>query len=81
VATELKDFREARMLGARAVELDKSEPVHQLRLAGTLFHLGEKEKAKESIKEVLAANPAINGPRANQFPGLRQIIALAKEDP
>jgi len=81
VATELRDLREARMLSARAVELDKSEPVHQLRLAGTLFHLGEKEKAKESIKEVLAANPAINGPRANQFPGIRQIIALAKEDP
>ena len=81
VATELKDYREARMLGARAVELDKNEPVHQIRLAGALYHLGEKEKAKASIKEILTAFPAMSGPRANQFPGIRQIIALANEAP
>ena len=81
VATELKDFREAKMLGARAVELDKNEPVHQLRLAATLYHLGEKDKAKASITEVLTVFPGISGPRANQFPGIRQIIALANDAP
>jgi tetratricopeptide (TPR) repeat protein len=80
VATELKDFREARMLGARAVELDGAEPVHQIRLAGALFHLGDKAKAKAAIKDALTASPAISGPRANQFPGVRQIIAMVNEE-
>jgi tetratricopeptide (TPR) repeat protein len=80
VATELKDFREARMLGARAVELDGAEAVHQIRLAGALFHLGDKAKAKAAIKDALTASPAISGPRANQFPGVRQIIAMVNDD-
>lgn len=80
VATELKDFREARMLGARAVELDGAEAVHQIRLAGALFHLGDKAKAKAAIKDALTASPAISGPRANQFPGVRQIIAMVNEE-
>ena len=80
VATELKDFREARMLGARAVELERNEPVHQIRLAGALFYLGDKAKAKATIKDVLTAYPAITGPRANQFPGVKQIIAMVNDD-
>lgn len=80
VATELKDFREAKMLGARAVDLDKNEPVHQIRLAGALFHLGDKAKAKAAIKEVLTAFPTITGPRANQFPGVRQTLAMVNDD-
>ena len=80
VATELKDFREARMLGARAVELERNEPVHQIRLAGALFYLGDKTKAKATIKDVLTAYPAITGPRANQFPGVKQIIAMVNDD-
>ena len=80
VATELKDFREAKMLGARAVDLDRNEPVHQIRLAGALFHLGDKAKAKAAIKDVLTAFPAIAGPRANQFPGVRQTLAMVNDD-
>ena len=80
VATELKDFREAKMLGARAVELDGSEPVHKIRFAGALFHLGDRVKAKAFIQEALTASPTISGPRANQFPGVRQIIAMINED-
>ena len=80
VATELKDYREAKMLGARAVELEKNEPVHQIRLAGALYYLGDKAKAKATMKDVLAAYPAINGPRANQFPGVKQLIALINDD-
>jgi len=80
VATELKDFREAKMLGARAVELERNEPVHQIRLAGALFYLGDKAKAKAAIKDVLTAYPAMTGPRANQFPGVKQIIAMVNDD-
>jgi tetratricopeptide (TPR) repeat protein len=81
VATELKDFREAKMLALRAVELDKAEPIHQIRLAGALHHLGEKARAKAVLKDALTAFPAVAGPRANQFPGVRQILVLVNEDP
>ena len=35
---------------------------------------------KAAIKDVLTAFPAITGPRANQFPGVRQTLAMVNDD-
>ena len=45
-----------------------------------LIDLFSDSKAKAAIKDALTASPAISGPRANQFPGVRQIIAMVNEE-